>query len=149
MPGGDLQGGQPANYTSPYGATIAFLTALKAKDLDRLADATALHAPTEAKGKNQKLFAAILDQSLADEDLEEFSKNLDGYQIVGHNDPKSTGRLGIIIAKAEGASQMIRTVETRHEKKGWKVVDISGKRELEKPIAMPRMRGMGMPGGRR
>jgi hypothetical protein len=149
--GGGGQPGTKDTFTNPYVATMSFLNALKAKDLDRLAEATALHAPIEAKGKNQKLFAAILDQSLSEDDLQELAKSLDGYQIVGQNTPKSTGQLGIIVMKPEGTSQMIRTVTTRHEKKGWKVQDISGKRELEKPIMNVRMPGMGgrMGGGRR
>jgi hypothetical protein len=141
--------GERDNFTNPYYATQSFLNALKAKNLDRLAEATALHAPVEATGKNQKLFQAILDQSLSDEDLAELAKSMDGYQIVGQNTAKSSGRLGIIVMKPEGTSQMTRTVTTRHEKKGWKVVDISGKRELEKPIAIPRMGGMRGMGGRR
>jgi hypothetical protein len=144
----DASGGRDS-FTNPYLATMSFLNALKAKDLDRLAEATALHAPVEAQGKNQKLFAAILDQSLSDEDLTELAKSMDGYQIVGQNTPKSSGRLGIILMKPEGTSQMIRTVTTRHEKKGWKVVDISGKRELEKPIVPVRVPGMRGYGGRR
>jgi hypothetical protein len=35
----------------------------------------------------------------------------------------------------------------RHEKSGWKVQDISGEGELEKPIIVPGMRGR--TGGRR
>lgn len=142
-------GGAKDNFTTAFDATSSFLAALKSKNLSRIAEATALHAPTEASGKNQKLFAAILDQSLSDEDLDEFVKNMDGYQIVGMNQPKSTGRIGITLAKAEGTSQMLRTVTVRHEKKGWKVVDISPRREIEKPIVMPRMRGMGGMGGHR
>jgi hypothetical protein len=133
----------PANFRDPVSATMSFLAALKAKDLDVLAEATALHAPTEATGKNQNLFSAILDQSLSPEDLEELVKSLDGYRIVGQNTPKSTGRIGIILAKQEGTSTMLRHVDVRHEKKGWKVVDISGKREMERPIVRPRMPGYG------
>jgi hypothetical protein len=149
--GGGGPGGTKDSFTNPYVATMSFLNALKAKDLDRLAEATALHAPTESKGKNQKLFAAILDQSLSDDDLQELAKSLDGYQIVGQNQAVSTGRLAIIVMKPEGTSQMIRAITTRHEKKGWKVVDIGGKRELEKPIMNVRMPGMGgrVGGGRR
>jgi hypothetical protein len=140
--------GDPKMYRSPQGGAMVFLAAVKAKDLPKIAEATALHAPYEASGKNQKLFAAILDQDLAQEDLDELAKKLDGYQFAGANVAKSSGQLGIIVTKPEGTSIMRRTITMRHEKAGWKVQDISGQGEIEKPIVMPRMGGR-MGGGRR
>jgi uncharacterized lipoprotein YmbA len=133
--------GEARTYRTPQGGAAAFLAAVKAKDLAKIAEATALHAPYEASGRNQKLFAAILDQDLAPEDLDELSKKLSGFQFAGTNDPKSSGQLGIIVTKPEGTSVMRRTITMRHEKAGWKVQDISGQGEIEKPIVMPSMRG--------
>jgi hypothetical protein len=152
-PGGGGGGGGKAlagngSFKSPSGAVTAFLAALKARDLDALTEATALHAQTEAKPGNQKLFTAILDGSLAKDELDELAKKLDGYKIIDQNDPKSSGRQGIILSKPEkNGAQMIRTITTRHEKKGWKVVDISGAGKLEK--AMMPIRGMTRGGVRR
>jgi hypothetical protein len=98
-----------------------------------------LRAATESK--NTKLFQLILSQELAQEDLDELARKLDKYQMVSYNVPKSSGRFGIIIRKPEGTSMMQRTITMRHEKAGWKVLDISGEGEIEKPIVVPRMRG--------
>jgi hypothetical protein len=133
-------------FTNPMSAANVFLAAIKEKDLNKVAQATALRAATESK--NQKLFQLILSQELAQEDLDELAKKLSGYQISGSNVPKSTGIIGITITKSEGTSIMRRNLTMRHEKAGWKVQDIGGEGELEKPIIMPRM-GRGGMGHRR
>ena len=76
-----------------------------------------------------------------------FAKKLDGFTFAGTNAAKSSGQLGVIVTKQEGTSLLRRTLTMRHEKAGWKVQDISGQGEIEKPIIMPRMRGG--TGGRR
>jgi len=134
-PGGALG---PANFRNPYTVTAAFLAALRAKDPDRLAQTTALRAPTEASVKYQKVFASILEQSLAPEDIEELASKFDGMTIIGHNQPKSDHRFDVIVGGTKGTSQYHRTITCRLEKAGWKVVDISGAREFEKPITIIR-----------
>jgi hypothetical protein len=126
-------------FNDPMIAAGFFLDAVQKKDLNRISQATALRAATESK--NTKLFQLILTQELAQEDLDELAKKLDKFQIFSTNVAKSSGRLGIIIRKPEGTSMMQRTITMRHEKAGWKVLDISGEGEIEKPIVMPRMRG--------
>jgi hypothetical protein len=114
------------------------LSALKAKDADRLSEATAQRAPREASGKNQDTFSKILDVSLSDSEMDDLAKKLDGYQITGENPPKSTGRVDVVIQKnGENGSYYRRRVTARREKKGWGVLDIS-----------PEQRFAGM-GGRR
>ncbi len=130
----------------PWTGAMAFLSALKAKDTDKLAQTTALRAPLEGSAKYQKVFTAILDQSLAPEDLDELAKKFENMRIIGFNPPKSSGKYEIIVARMQGTSQYHRTLTMRKEKAGWKVVDISGAREFEKPIVMPMGRG-GMGGG--
>ncbi len=138
----------PGTFRYPWTGAAAFLTALKAKDTDKLAQATALRAPIEGGAKYQKVFTAILDQSLAPEDLDELAKKFDNMRIIGANPPKSSGRYEIIVGRMQGTSQYHRTLTMRREKAGWKLVDISGAREFEKPIVMPAMRGGGgMHGG--
>ncbi len=158
MPGGGGGGADDkttSDFSNPYKAVMSFLNAVKAKDMDRIAEATAQRAgrPEETSAHYQKVFQAILEQSLAPEDLDELAKKFEGMKIAGQNQAKSTGRLGIIIAKSAGNSGQqqgdiyTRTITVRKEKAGWKVVDISGQREFEKPIMI---RGMpGMRGGRR
>jgi hypothetical protein len=136
--------GKKADFHSHYGAVTAFLEALKAKDPVLLREATALRAPTEAKPKNQPLFTAILEQSLSEDELTELASKLEGFQIVDANQAKSTGRFSYILMKpGKNGSRLVRTITARHEKKGWKVVDISGQGELEKPLLIPRMGGTG------
>ncbi|SIO61127.1 hypothetical protein SAMN05444166_6649 [Singulisphaera sp. GP187] len=132
-----------ASFRSPNSAVDAFLKALKAKNAERLAEATARRAPTEASGpKNQKLFASILEQSLTEDDLSDLANKLEGYTVVGNNAPKSTGRYTLILGKpGKNGEYYRRTITARHEKDGWKVLDISGVGTIEKPI-MIRGRGM-------
>ncbi len=99
--------------------------------------------PTEAAVKNQKLFTAILERSLSEDEISELATKLDGFKISGNNVPKSTGRYEVILSKMEkNGTQLMRHITARHEKAGWKVVDISGQGEL-KPMMVPRggMRG--------
>jgi len=69
--GGQKQGGAgggdnkvaagPADVHSPVGAVKTFLDALKARDADRLSEATARRAATESSGKNQEIFGKIIE----------------------------------------------------------------------------------------
>lgn len=138
-PGGS---NEPANFRSPASAVEAFLKALKAKDAERLAEATARRAPTEAAGpKNQKLFASILEQSLTEDDLNDLANKMEGFQVVGFNTPKSTAKFSLILSKSgQNGETYRRTVTARHERDGWKVLDISGVGTIEKPVMMRRGR---------
>src|SRR5262249_12131877 len=69
-PGGGASS-KPANFNTPRGAVEAFLDALKARDLDRLTEATALHAEVEASAKNRPIFSSILDGSLGADQLDD------------------------------------------------------------------------------
>jgi hypothetical protein len=129
-PGGD---NGPADFHSPLGAVNAFLKALQAKNPEQLAEATARRAPTEASGpKNQKLFQSILEQSLTEDDLTDLANKMEGFKPVDHNQPKSSGRFSIILGKSgKNGDYYRRTITARHEKDGWKVVDISGMSTLK------------------
>jgi hypothetical protein len=132
----------------------AFLSALKAKDLDRLNEATALRAQVEAdSSKNKELFKKIFDLNLSDSELDQLAEALNGYTISGENPPKSTGRVEVILRKAgnnnnsngnsnSNGSYFLRKVTVRHEKKGWGVLDIAGATEF-KPMNMIPKRGAG------
>jgi hypothetical protein len=141
---------QQVNFHTPVGAVLAFLNALKVKDPEALKEATALRSPAEAKPRNRDLFSAILEKSLTEEDLNELATKLEGFQIVDMNQAVSTGRRSVMLMKpGKNGSRLIRTITARHEKAGWKVVDISGQGELENPSLIPRGFGMGRRGGRR
>ncbi len=128
--GGGLNG--PADNKSPENAVRAFLKALKAKDRDALNEATAGHAYLEAREKNRDTFKKIFDLELSDSELDELSKQLDGYQILTWNPPKSTGRLDVVIQKPGVRGAFFRRrVTVRKEKKGWGVMDISGAEEFK------------------
>jgi hypothetical protein len=123
----------------------AFLSALRAKDRDRLAEATALRSSTEATSEKKKeLFGKIVDQSISDSELDEIAKQLDGFQFAGENAVKSTGRQGVIITKpSDDGGYLSRTVTVRKERKGWGVMDIS------QPTLFKGMTGRRPAGGRR
>jgi hypothetical protein len=122
------------DFASPITSVNAFLAALKANDLDQLAEATAIRAPSEAEGKkNQELFMAILEQRLSDSGLRKLASEFEGYKIVGTKNRGGGPRMGILVAKAgTNGERFERTVTVRHERKGWKIVDFSEPKELEK-----------------
>jgi len=137
------RGALTGNYHSPWDGATSFLNALKAKNLEKIAEATALRAPLEAVGTtNQKIFQAILNKDLGQEDLDELAKQLEGFQISGMNQAKSSAKIGLTLSKMSGNRYLRRTITMRHEKAGWKVLDISGQGEIvgSRP-AMPRPRG--------
>jgi hypothetical protein len=137
--GADTKDDGPADTSSPLGAVRTFLNALKAKDADRLSEATAQRAANEATGKNQETFSKILQVSLSDTELDDLAKKFDGYSIAGENPQKSTGRIDVVIQKSgENGSYYRRKITARREKKGWGVLDIG-----------PEQRFAGMGGVRR
>lgn len=142
-------GGQkndPGDTNSPDGAVKAFLHAVKMKDRDRLAEATALRAvsPTEG-GRHRELFSRIFDNSISDAELDDLASQLEGFQVAGFNQVHSTGRQGVTVRKpGEKGAWLQRTITVRKEKKGWGVLDISSQTKFD---AMPRGRGMGRTGG--
>lgn len=144
--GGGDQKNDPGNTNSPDGAVKAFLHALKTKDRDRLAEATALRAvsPTEG-GSHRELFSRIFDNSISDAELDNLASQLDGFRVAGFNQVHSTGRQGVTVRKpGEKGAWLQRTITVRKEKKGWGVLDISSQTKFD---AMPRGRGMGRSGG--
>ena len=145
MPGG--QGADvAANFHTPAGGVTAFLNALKARDKDRLTEATARRAPTEAVEKHKKIFSEIVEGTISDEDLDEISKSFDGFKVMYQLNAKSTARIGVVVGKpTTGGGHLQRTIVARREKEGWKVVDIE---DLYNFKAMPNF-GRGRTNGRR
>jgi hypothetical protein len=121
----------PPDYRYPVTAVNTFLSALRAKDPERLSQATALRAEFEAAEKNRKQLKAIIDKSLPDSDLNDLAKGFEGFTVAGTNQPKSTGRLGVILQKSDGKDMLRRTIEVRNEAKGWKVLDIGGTARIQ------------------
>jgi hypothetical protein len=140
-PGGN---DKPADYTQPEGAVQAFLDALKARDLERLTEATALRAQTESSPKNQDMFKRIFDGTLSESELNALATRLEGYSIASENTPKSTGSVDVVLRKTSrnnnnnsgisgGGSYYTLRVRVRREKKGWGVCDISAPTEFKNP----------------
>jgi hypothetical protein len=127
----DAKKGEDADFAFPITSVNAFLAALKVQALDRLADATSLYAPSEAMGKNQKLFQAILDQSLGKEELATLAREFDGYKIVGLAG-RGGGRRVLVVCEKKGANGAVfgRIITARREKAGWKVLDFSSERRV-------------------
>jgi hypothetical protein len=133
-PGGPGGGSdKEPDFRTPEGAVQAFLDALKAKDLSRLTEATALRAQSEAKKHNQDMFKRIFEGTLSDSELNDLAAKLEGYQISGVNQAKSSGKLGVILSKRGNNSTWTIVIEARREKKGWGVCDISQPAELKNP----------------
>jgi hypothetical protein len=122
-------------YADPITAAAVFLAALEKKDLNRLAQATALRAATESK--NQELFYLILAQRLGRNDLNELAEQLSGYKLTG-TITVARNTVRILVTKPAGNGVLRRTLTMREEKAGWKLLDISGEGELAKPIYVPR-----------
>jgi hypothetical protein len=126
----------PANTNSAAGAVRAFLKALKAKDRDALAEATAQRAaadsPLETTSTHKELFGRILDGSISEAELDDLATKLEDYKVAGEDAPKSTGRLKVYADKTEKSGTRHRRVFTvRREKKGWGVMDISTPMEFK------------------
>ena len=118
----------PADTHSPDGAVRAFLNALRDKDRDRLAEATALRSQTEASTEKKKeLFGKVVDMSISDSELDELSKTFEGYQGCGRKrSPQVQASSGSSSGKPDENGDFIsRTVTVRREKKGWGVMDMS------------------------
>ena len=124
--GGNDQDGGPRAFQNPGTAVQAFLSALKNKNKDRLSQATARRAATEASEKHRKVFAAILEQSISDEELDDMAKALQGFQVQSILSAQSTGSIGVLISKIDNRDMLQRTVMVRREKEGWKVLDFKG-----------------------
>jgi hypothetical protein len=126
MLGGQANDG-PGDTHSPVGAVRAFLNALRDKDRDKLAEATALRAQREAaSSKNQDLFGKIIDMSISDAELETLAKKFEGYRVAGENAAKTTKSLGVFVDRQSEYGDVHRiTLTVRQEKKGWGVLDFS------------------------
>jgi hypothetical protein len=124
--GADTKDAGPADTHSPLAAVRTFLNALRAKDADKLSEATAQRAATESSEKNQATFSKILEVSLSESEMDDLAKKLEGYQVAGENPPKSTGRVDVVVQKnGQNGSYYRRRITARREKKGWGVLDIS------------------------
>jgi hypothetical protein len=128
-PGAD----QPGNFANPLNGVTSFLNAVKAKNIDGLAEAVALHAPSDALvPANQKLFRSILDTSISDEELADLAADLDGFQIINIIPSTSTGSMGVLVGKFVQSqtgvpgmgTRITRTITMRREQAGWKVQDM-------------------------
>jgi len=114
----------------------SFLSALKDKDPERLAEATALHAKYEIEVPNKEhlaFFTAVLEKTATPSDIEALAKEFAGMKVMGTNTRKSTGMTGVIVGKTEDNKRLTRTLYVRHEEAGWKVQDFSGLKRLTLP----------------
>ena len=129
---GSPGGGSAPDFRNPVAGAKAFLAALKAKDPELLSEAVALRSVTEAHSeKHRELFKAIREKSLDPAELDDFAAAFEGMSVQDTNVPKSTGQLGVIVGKMKGRDHLMRTLFMRKEKAGWKVMDVSGEKEIK------------------
>jgi hypothetical protein len=125
------------DFTNPVTAVTAFLTALKTGDRHRLAEIISIYvsAPTNGAGETQrKLLTAIREETASDVEIKQLASAFEGYEIAGlQNNVKASMILQVYVRKrvTNGAS-LLRAVTTRAERRGWKVLDFSEPKELEK-----------------
>ncbi|QDV38168.1 hypothetical protein [Tautonia plasticadhaerens] len=124
---------EPADFESPQGAVEAFLAAIEAKDIQRLQEATALRAPQQAEtAARRKAFQAIREMSLTPEEFDTIAENMDGFEIARMGRATEVGMLSFILQKeGEFGSTLLRTIDVRKERSGWKVLDVSGISEIK------------------
>jgi hypothetical protein len=145
--GGSGAGGLPAAYQGknafklPGTSVVAFLAAVKSKNKDRLAETVAKRAPTEADEKHRKIFSEIIDGSISDDDLDEMAKALDGFQVMSVLQAKSTRVVKVVVSKMSGKDRLQRTIVTRQEIDGWKVLDIEAMYDFKPGLPPMFMRG--------
>lgn len=141
-PGGLGGADVKSDFSSPMKAVQSFLSAVKAKNPELIAESVAQRAPLEATAKNRKMFSAIIEQSLPGEELTTLASEFEGYQVVGQNLPKSTGSLGVTISKSYSRNnfqgRLSRTLTVRKERGEWKVVDVGGIRDTLNPTGKER-----------
>jgi hypothetical protein len=127
-PGAPGASAEAADFDSPQGAVEAFLDAIEARDIQRLQEATALRAPQHAEtAARRKAFQAIREMSLTPEEFDMIAENMDGFKIARMSRPTEAGVLSFILQKeGEFGSTLLRTIDVRKERSGWKVLDVSG-----------------------
>jgi hypothetical protein len=124
------------DFANPMTAVTTFLTALKTGDRHRLAEIISIYVsvPTAAAGETRrKLLAAIREETVSDAKIKGLASAFEGYEIVGQQNVKASALIGVYVRKrvANGPS-LLRTINARHEKKGWKILDFSEPKQLEK-----------------
>ncbi len=141
--GGDSPALQGKNaFRMPNTAVQAFLAALKSKNKDRLAETVAKRAPTEADEKHRKIFSEIIDGSISDDDLDEMAKATgEASRSKCSGMPRARRRIGVVVSKMSGKDQLRRTLMTRQEVEGWKVVDIESMYDFKPGLPPMFMRG--------
>jgi hypothetical protein len=145
-PGSGGNADQAPDYSQPDAAVRTFLDAAKNKNLTVLAEATALRAAYEARTERQrKFFEALKNENAPQEDLDELSRSVDGMQILGMSQPKSTNTRAFTIGRQEDGKLITRTVYVRREKDGWKVQDIGPARSQN--VGIRPLRGAGQGAG--
>lgn len=122
--GGGGADSKAPSFIDPVHGANSFLDALHAKDPERIAQAVALRAPTEAAGKHQALFQSLLLKSTTTEELDELASHFDKMKVVSVNPPKVIGLVGVTVGRQEESGNVLTvTLEMRKEKAGWKVQD--------------------------
>ena len=115
---------------------------MKAKDVQKLADATAKHAEFESSSNHRVLMKSILDASVNQADLDDLARSFDGMKVEGIGTRKSSGMVNVVVSKTERvvvkssttnsnqniSNYMNRTLYLRKEADGWKVQDFGALR---------------------
>jgi hypothetical protein len=125
------------DFANPMTAVTAFLTALKTGDRRRLAETISIyvyastHAPADTW---RNLLKAIREETASDAEIKQLASAFEGYEIVGQQSVvKASALLGVYVRKRVGdGPSRLHTIKTRHERAGWKILDLIEPKELEK-----------------
>jgi hypothetical protein len=142
-PGGGGADAAVNDFTNPTKAASSFLSAVQAKDAERLADAVALRARYEAGSEHKPVLSSVLDKTPAAEDLDKMARDFAGMKFMSLGARKGSGEQNVVVGKADQKQSTTRVLTVRKEKAGWKVQDYGGARVIK----IPQMRNSGSGSG--
>lgn len=117
------------DYSDPVHAAETFLSAVQNKDARILAEAVAIRGQFEAATEERKkMFEALKNENLAQEEMDELARQFDGMKVMNKNLPKSSGNVRVVVGKQEDNRLYTRTLIVRREKDGWKIQDFTKQR---------------------
>ena len=119
------------DFTDPVKAVDSFLSAVKARNIDKIAESVANRAKADASSaKAKEMFNSIHERTLSDDDMAELADDLKDFKVQGMKPASSTGSREVLLSKriqdekTKRSYNLSRSVRVRKEKDEWKILDI-------------------------
>ena len=134
-PGG-VGGEVKHDYKTPVSGATTFLSAVKSRKVEDVAQALAKRSEYEAEVKKQGMFKEILhnENKNAAEYVGQLAGEFEGMSVQSMNDFKSSASVKVVVGKKTKTSSIHRTLTMRYEKDGWKVQDYSRAMEMKNAV---------------